>query len=84
MVTRARLVGIGKPSKYLDLPLASFGTWATVALKRARRAMPQQMKPVKMSVSAFVRIPITHAQNAGATPKEICSAVGHEAEFSGK
>lgn len=34
--------GIGVPSKYLDLPLASFGSIATVTLNRASRVSPQR------------------------------------------
>lgn len=34
--------GIGVPSKYLDLPVASFGSIATVTLKRANRVKPQR------------------------------------------
>lgn len=71
MATRARLVGVGRPSKYFDLPVASFGTIATVALKRARRARPQQMKQVRMTVSNHVRKPTANASTAGATQKEI-------------
>jgi len=42
--------GMGSPSKYFALPF-SLGTRATVALKRASRARPQQMKPVRTTVS---------------------------------
>ena len=52
---------MGKPSKNLALPVSSFGAKATVALKRARRAIPQQMKTVKQSVSSVVRRPIQYA-----------------------
>ena len=69
--TRAKEEGIGKPSKYFDFPVTSFGTDATVALKRASRASPQHMKPVRTTVSRNVRRPTTNASNAGATPNEI-------------
>lgn len=69
--TIVKLVGIGSPSKYWDFPVASLGTSATVALNRARRARPEQMKPVRITVSSNVRKPITKAKNAGATPNEI-------------
>lgn len=62
---------MGKPSKNLAFPAESFGTDATVALNRARRASPQQMKPVKATVSRYVRSPTTNASKAGATPNEI-------------
>lgn len=67
-----RLDGIGRPSKYLLLPVSSLGTSATVALNRARRAMPAQMKSVRRAVSIGVRRPRVHATKAGATPNEIC------------
>ena len=60
-MTKPNEVGIGKPSKNLALPVSSFGAKATVALKRARRAIPQQMKTVKQSVSSVVRRPIQYA-----------------------
>ena len=69
--TRPSDDGMGRPSKYLDLPVRSLGTSATVALKRARRARPQQMKPVRATVSRSVRRPMVKARRAGATPKEI-------------
>jgi hypothetical protein len=34
--------GTGVPSKYLDLPVLSFGSMATVTLKRANRVRPQR------------------------------------------
>ena len=71
MATRTRLVGVGRPSKYFDLPLPSFGMIAAVALKRARRARPQQVKQARMTVSNHVRKPIANASTAGATQKEI-------------
>ena len=70
-------VGMGRPSKYIDLPFASLGTEATVALNRARRARPQQMNPVRTTVSRYVRSPTTNASSAGATPKEIYGVKEH-------
>lgn len=64
-------LGIGKPSKYLALPVVSWGTKATVALNLARRAIPAQMKVVKRKVSVVVRSPIQNAATAGATPNDI-------------
>lgn len=64
-------LGIGRPSKYCDLPVLSFGMRATVALKRARRAIPQQMKAVRAMMSAVLRSPIANPRKAGATPNEI-------------
>ena len=69
--TRPSEEGMGKPSKYFALPEASLGTDATVALKRASRASPQQMNPVRTTVSRYVRRPTTNASKAGATPNEI-------------
>ena len=63
---------MGKPSKNLALPVASLGAKATVALNRARRAMPQQMNMERMSVSAVVRRPTQNAHRAGATPNDSC------------
>jgi len=68
--------GIGRPSKYFDFPVASFGTRATVALNRARRAIPEQMKEVRTRVSGMVRRPRVQAATAGATPNEICQIQG--------
>jgi hypothetical protein len=70
IATSPRDEGIGRPSKYLDLPAASLGINATVALKRARRARPQHMKPVKHTVSRYVRRPTAKATTAGATPND--------------
>lgn len=68
--TMPKLVGIGVPSKYLDLPVASLGTEATVTLKRARRVRPHRTKKERRSVSRGVRRPRANAQTAGETPKE--------------
>lgn len=76
MTTRARLVGVGSPSKYFDLPVASFGMIAAVALKRARRARPQQVKQARMTVSNNDRKPTANASAAGATQKEIYGCYG--------
>lgn len=70
--TRNRDDGMGRPSMYFDLPVLSLGTSATVALNRARRAIPAQMKMVRRSVSTGVLIPTQKANTAGATPNEIC------------
>lgn len=63
--------GIGRPSKYCDLPVLSFGTRATVALNLASLANPQQIKVVRAKISSVDRHPIVNARKAGATPKEI-------------
>ena len=76
MPTMARLEGVGRPSKYFDFPVASAGMSAMVALKRARRARPQQMKQVRMTVSSHVRKPTANASTAGATTKEIYGCYG--------
>lgn len=65
-----KLVGMGVPSKYLDFPVASLGTFATVTLKRARRVRPQRTKNESKSWSRGVRSPRANAQTAGETPKE--------------
>ncbi len=69
--TKLNDVGIGNPSKYLLLPVASFGTAATVTLNRARRVSPHRTKKERNSVSRGVRRPRANAAVAGATPKEI-------------
>lgn len=69
--TRKREAGIGSPSKYFDFPVESLGTSAMVALKRASRAIPAQMKVVRMRVSVGVWSPIQKAMRAGATPNDI-------------
>ena len=69
--TMPKEVGIGNPSKYLLLPVESFGTAATVTLKRARRVRPLRTKKERKSVSMGVRRPRAKAAVAGATPKEI-------------
>jgi hypothetical protein len=69
--TMLKLEGMGKPSKYLDLPVASLGREETVTLKRARRVRPQRTKKERRRVSRGVRRPRAKAQEAGATPKEI-------------
>jgi hypothetical protein len=68
-------VGIGVPSKYLLFPVASFGTFATVMLKRASRVRPQRTKNVRKMWSAGVRRPMANAAAAGESPKETCSPV---------
>jgi hypothetical protein len=84
MPTRTSVEGVGSPSKYFDLPVASFGMSATVALKRARRARAQQVKQVSMTVSSHVRRPTANASTAGATPKEIYGCYGLRAEINGE
>jgi hypothetical protein len=68
-----RLVGIGVPSKYWDLPVASLGSMATVTLKRARRVRPQRTKKARRMWSSGVRRPREKAAAAGETPKDICN-----------
>lgn len=63
-------VGIGVPSKYWLFPEASFGTFATVILKRARRVSPHRTKNVRKKWSAGVRRPMAKAAAAGERPKE--------------
>ena len=58
------------PSKYLLFPVASFGTFATVILKRARRVRPHRTKNVRKKWSAGVRRPIAKAAAAGERPNE--------------
>jgi hypothetical protein len=66
-----RVVGIGVPSKYLDLPVASLGRCETVTLKRARRVRPERTKKVSRRVSVKERRPRAKADTAGARPNEI-------------
>lgn len=68
--TKVNELGIGRPSKYCDFPVLSLGIRATVALKRASRAMPQQMKVERAKMSSVERQPIVNARKAGAIPKE--------------
>lgn len=70
--TSAKVVGIGVPSKYCALPLASLGIVAAVTLNRARRVSPQRMKNPRHRWSAGVRMPMANAITAGETPNEIC------------
>jgi len=72
--TKNSELGMGNPSKYCDFPVESLGINATVALKRARRAMPQQIKVLSAKMSSVERQPMVNARKAGATPKETCSA----------
>ncbi|KAL9010767.1 MAG: hypothetical protein Q9173_004334 [Seirophora scorigena] len=81
--TMPRLLGMGVPSKYLDLPVLSLGREETVTLKRARRVRPQRTKKARRRVSSGVRRPSAKAAEAGATPKEICIAVKRQ-EVGGK
>jgi hypothetical protein len=66
-----RVVGIGVPSKYLLLPVASLGSTETVTLKRASRVRPQSTKKARRIWSTVVRKPTAKAATAGETPKEI-------------
>ena len=63
-------VGIGVPSKYLDLPVLSFGRAETVTLKRASRVRPHSTKKVSRIWSAGVRRPRAKAAAAGDAPKD--------------
>ena len=74
MVSTPSDVGIGVPSKYLLLPLASLGSTETVTLNRASRVRPQRTKNVRQSVSRTDRKPMVNATMAGATPNEIYSS----------
>lgn len=65
------VVGIGVPSKYLDLPVLSLGRTATVTLNRANRVRPQRTKNANRRWSTRVRAPRANAHAAGARPKEI-------------
>jgi len=77
-------VGIGVPSKYLLLPVASFGTLATVMLKRANLVRPQRTKKARKRWSTGVRSPMAKAAAAGDMPKDIYGAVSagiHKSSF---
>lgn len=63
-------VGMGVPSKYFDLPVASLGRSDTVTLKRARRRRPQITKKVRRTWSRGVLNPTAKAETAGAAPNE--------------
>ncbi len=65
------VVGMGVPSKYLALPVASFGRAETVTLNRARRDRPHRTKNVRNKLSRGVRSPRVNAVEAGASPNEI-------------
>ena len=65
------VVGMGVPSKYLDLPDLSLGRTATVTLKRANRVKPHRTKKERNRWSRLVRIPRAKAAAAGAMPNEI-------------
>src|SRR2546423_7986155 len=66
--------GIGVPSKYLDLPVLSFGSMATVTLNLAKRVRPHRTKNVRKRESMVVRKPMANAAAAGETPNETRSA----------
>lgn len=72
--TWTKEVGIGKPSKYLDLPVRSFGIWVTVTLNLANLVKPQRTKKDKTKTSIVDWNPMANATDAGATPNEIRSA----------
>ena len=76
-------VGMGVPSKYFDLPVASLGSEETVTLKRARRVRPQRTKKERRRVSRRVRRPRAKAQAAGDTPKETWES-GNDVLISGR
>ena len=63
------------PSKYWLLPDASFGTLATVILKRASLVRPQRTKKVSRRWSTGVRRPMAKAAAAGEMPKETLGRV---------
>ena len=71
-------VGIGVPSKYLLFPVLSLGREETVTLKRARRVRPQRTKKERRRLSSGVRRPRAKAQEAGATPKDICGKIHYQ------
>lgn len=66
----ASVVGIGVPSKYLDLPVLSLGSTDAVTLNRASRATPQRTKKARRRWSTQLRTPKANATDAGATPNE--------------
>lgn len=68
----ANEVGMGVPSKYCALPVASFGITCAVTLKRASLVRPQRTKKARQRWSSGVRIPIANATTAGPTPNDIC------------
>lgn len=70
METKARVVGMGHPSKYFALPVVSFGNEAAVTLNRARRDNPHNRKKASTIESMGVLIPRTYASTDGATPNE--------------
>lgn len=74
MEVSARVEGMGRPSKYFDLPEGSEGMSATVALNLARRARPQETKRRRAKRSSGVRRPSVNASTAGATPNDTKSA----------
>ena len=75
MVTSPSVVGIGNPSKYFALPVASLGNEAAVTLKRASRDNPERRKKPRISVSTVVRRPRTYANAEGATPNDTYTSV---------
>ena len=76
-----RVVGMGVPSKYFDLPVLSLGRTATVTLNRASRVSPQRTKKASRRWSTVVRIPRANAAAAGARPNEICFLENQNAPF---
>ena len=69
--SRPSVVGIGVPSKYAALPVASLGMSLAVTLKRASLVSPQRTKKARQRWSSGVRKPIANATIAGETPNEI-------------
>lgn len=74
IIAMLSVVGMGVPSKYLDFPVLSLGSVATVTLNRANLVRPHSTKMVSKIWSTGVRIPIANAATAGETPNEICKA----------
>ena len=73
MASRARVVGIGNPSKNFAFPDASLGRDEAVTLKRARRERPERRKKARIRESRRVLMPRLYAIAHGATPNEIWS-----------
>jgi len=72
MESRARVVGIGNPSKNFAFPDGSLGREEAVTLKRARRERPERRKKARIRQSKGVLSPRVYAIAHGATPNEIC------------
>ena len=70
VATSPSVVGMGSPSKYLDLPDMSLGNDAAVTLNLARRDNPESKKNARIKVSTVVLIPKVYAKTEGATPND--------------